>query len=68
MREYAGGSGVDQERLCGLRIDHVPLPRPISMRAFKPNSRGPLRAGSYDISPNISPARQTTGGGMWPMA
>ncbi len=26
MREYAGGSGVDQERLCGLRIDHVPLP------------------------------------------
>ena len=26
MREFAGVSGEDQERFCGLRIDRVPLP------------------------------------------
>ena len=26
MREFAGTTGEEQERLCGLRIDRVPLP------------------------------------------
>ena len=30
--EFAGVSGEDQERVCGLRIDRVPLPFDIHMR------------------------------------
>ena len=32
MREYAGDSGEDQERLCGLRIDRIPLPIDVHTR------------------------------------
>src|SRR5271157_2221005 len=32
MREYAGVSGEDQERFCGLRIDRVPLPFEVRTR------------------------------------
>ena len=32
MQEYAGVSGEDQERLCGLRIDRVPLPFDVHTR------------------------------------
>ena len=32
MREYAGVSGEDQERFCGLRIDRVPLPFDVHTR------------------------------------
>jgi hypothetical protein len=32
MREYAGVSGEDQERSCGLRIDRVPLPFDVHTR------------------------------------
>jgi hypothetical protein len=32
MREYAGVSGEDQERFCGLRIDRVPLPFDVRTR------------------------------------
>jgi hypothetical protein len=32
MREYAGASGEDQERFCGLRIDRVPLPFDVHTR------------------------------------
>jgi hypothetical protein len=31
-REFAGVSGEDQERFCGLRIDRVPLPRDVHTR------------------------------------
>ena len=32
MREFAGVSGEDQERFCGLRIDRVPLPCDVHTR------------------------------------
>jgi hypothetical protein len=32
MREFAGISGEDQERSCGLRIDRVPLPFDVHTR------------------------------------
>jgi hypothetical protein len=32
MREFAGASGEDQERFCGLRIDRVPLPYDVQTR------------------------------------
>ena len=32
MREFAGVSGEDQERFCGLRIDRVPLPFDVHTR------------------------------------
>ena len=32
MREFAGVSGEDQERFCGLRIDRVPLPYDVQTR------------------------------------
>ncbi|HTS71943.1 MAG TPA: hypothetical protein VMO17_23455 [Terriglobia bacterium] len=32
LREFAGVSGEDQERVCGLRIDRVPLPFHIQAR------------------------------------
>jgi len=32
LREFAGVSGEDQERVCGLRIDRVPLPFDIQAR------------------------------------
>jgi hypothetical protein len=32
MREYAGVSGENQERFCGLRIDRVPLPFDVHTR------------------------------------
>jgi hypothetical protein len=35
MQEYAGVSGEDQERLCGLRIDRVPLPFDVHTRIYR---------------------------------
>jgi hypothetical protein len=32
MREFAGMSGEDHERFCGLRIDRVPLPSDVHTR------------------------------------
>ena len=32
MREYAGVSGEDQERFCGLRIDRIPFPFDVHTR------------------------------------
>ena len=32
MREFAGVSGEDQQRFCGLRIDRVPLPCDVHTR------------------------------------
>jgi putative transposase len=32
MREFAGVSGEDQERFCGLRIDRLPLPFDVHTR------------------------------------
>lgn len=32
LREYAGVSGEDQERFCGLRVDRVPLPFDVHAR------------------------------------
>jgi hypothetical protein len=32
MRESKGGSGEDQERFWGLRIDRVPLPSDVHTR------------------------------------
>jgi hypothetical protein len=32
MREFAGVSGDDQQRFCGLRIERVPLPCDVHTR------------------------------------
>ena len=41
MREFAGVSGEEQERVCGLRIDRVPLPFDVHTRIGSQESRGP---------------------------
>ena len=40
MREFAGVSGEAQERVCGLRIDCVPLPFDVHTRIRGQESRG----------------------------